>query len=230
MVGAADGARRLPARGGCAATCKGRLRLAARRAARAAVRAGRGAARRARLRGVGAVPRARASRAGSTCAWTARSRAASTSAATRSTTCSRRRSNKAGQIALSLSEAAPRQPLDAARSRRRAGRASSRRRCSRRPGSVLAVAGVGGSTAPPEPPSAQALRRARLQQPCGASSTRATAARPGVVTPGEHRRPAGAAQRAPGHRAGPAGRWPRTSRRCRRARAITRRSRSRGRR
>jgi nitrogen fixation/metabolism regulation signal transduction histidine kinase len=31
-------------------------------------------------------------------------------------------------------------------------------------GGVLAVAGVGGSTAPPEPPAAQALRRARLQQ------------------------------------------------------------------
>jgi nitrogen fixation/metabolism regulation signal transduction histidine kinase len=31
-------------------------------------------------------------------------------------------------------------------------------------GTVLAVAGTGGSTAPPEPPSAQALRRARLQQ------------------------------------------------------------------
>ncbi len=31
-------------------------------------------------------------------------------------------------------------------------------------GSVLAVGGVGGSTAPPEPPPAQALRRARLQQ------------------------------------------------------------------
>ena len=31
-------------------------------------------------------------------------------------------------------------------------------------GNVLAVAGIGGSTAPPEPPPAQALRRARLQQ------------------------------------------------------------------
>ena len=31
-------------------------------------------------------------------------------------------------------------------------------------GNVLAVAGIGGSTAPPDPPSAQLLRRARLQQ------------------------------------------------------------------
>ena len=38
-------------------------------------------------------------------------------------------------------------------------------------GSVLAVGGIGTSTAPPEPPPAQALRRARLQQPYEAIET-----------------------------------------------------------
>ncbi len=35
-------------------------------------------------------------------------------------------------------------------------------------GNVIAVAGISGSTAPPDPPGAQALRRARLQQPTSA--------------------------------------------------------------
>ena len=39
-------------------------------------------------------------------------------------------------------------------------------------GGVLAVAGVSGSTLPPEPPPAQALRRARLQQPYSAIDQR----------------------------------------------------------
>ena len=40
-------------------------------------------------------------------------------------------------------------------------------------GNVLAVAGIGGSTAPPETPTAQALRRARLQQTTSAIVQRA---------------------------------------------------------
>ena len=40
-------------------------------------------------------------------------------------------------------------------------------------GNVLAVAGIGGSTAPPETPTAQALRRARLQQTTAAIEQRA---------------------------------------------------------
>ncbi len=71
--------------------------------------------------------------------------------------------NKAGQIALSIGEPG-------------AGSLSSRlNRATEQAGvyeaalfsasgNVLAIAGIGGSTAPPEPPTAQALRGARLQQ------------------------------------------------------------------
>jgi len=71
--------------------------------------------------------------------------------------------NKAGQVALAMSDPG------------RVGLSSRLNRAAEQAGvfeaalysstgSLLAVAGVGGSTATPEPPSAQALRRARLQQ------------------------------------------------------------------
>jgi nitrogen fixation/metabolism regulation signal transduction histidine kinase len=71
--------------------------------------------------------------------------------------------NKAGQIALTMSEAG------AAGVTARLNRAAEQAGVYEASlftstGSVLAVAGMGGSTAPPEPPPAQALRRARLQQ------------------------------------------------------------------
>jgi nitrogen fixation/metabolism regulation signal transduction histidine kinase len=75
----------------------------------------------------------------------------------------RETTNKAGQIALQLSEpgtgSAPARLIRAAE---QAGAQEAALFTSS--GSVLAVAGVGGNTAPPDPPPAQALRRARLQQ------------------------------------------------------------------
>ena len=71
--------------------------------------------------------------------------------------------NKAAQIALSLSEGGG--ASLAARLNRAADQAGVyEATLFSSTGSVLAVAGIGGSTAPPEPPPAQALRRARLQQ------------------------------------------------------------------
>ncbi len=76
--------------------------------------------------------------------------------------------NKAGQIALTLSEAAPGSAVDAPQPRGRAGRRlrgdavfGDRAACSPSRGSAV-------RRAPPEPPPAQALRRARLQQPTAA--------------------------------------------------------------
>jgi nitrogen fixation/metabolism regulation signal transduction histidine kinase len=72
-------------------------------------------------------------------------------------------SNKAAQISLSLSEGGG--ASLAARLNRAADQAGVyEATLFSSTGSVLAVAGIGGSTAPPEPPPAQALRRARLQQ------------------------------------------------------------------
>jgi nitrogen fixation/metabolism regulation signal transduction histidine kinase len=72
-------------------------------------------------------------------------------------------SNKAAQIALSLSEGGD--ASLAARLNRAAEQAGVfEATLFSSTGSVLAVAGIGGATAPPEPPPAQALRRARLQQ------------------------------------------------------------------
>jgi nitrogen fixation/metabolism regulation signal transduction histidine kinase len=71
--------------------------------------------------------------------------------------------NKAGQIALALSEPGPGTvPGRLIRAAEQAG--VSEAALFNAAGAVLAVGGVGGATAPPEPPSAQALRRARLQQ------------------------------------------------------------------
>jgi len=71
--------------------------------------------------------------------------------------------NKAGQIALAISE--PGAGGVTARLNRAAEQAGVyEASLFTATGSVLAVAGMGGSTATPEPPPAQALRRARLQQ------------------------------------------------------------------
>jgi nitrogen fixation/metabolism regulation signal transduction histidine kinase len=71
--------------------------------------------------------------------------------------------NKADQIAQALAEADP-APV-ATRLNRAAERAAVHEATLfSTTGTLLAVAGIGGSTATPEPPPAQALRRARLQQ------------------------------------------------------------------
>ena len=71
--------------------------------------------------------------------------------------------NKASQIAVTLGEAAP--GSLSARLNRAAEQAGVHEAALySSTGSVLAVAGIGSSTAPPETPPAQALRRARLQQ------------------------------------------------------------------
>ncbi len=71
--------------------------------------------------------------------------------------------NKAGQIALAVSE--PGAGSLSSRLNRAAEQAGVYEAALfTSSGNVLAVAGVGGSTAPPEPPPAQALRGARLQQ------------------------------------------------------------------
>jgi two-component system, NtrC family, nitrogen regulation sensor histidine kinase NtrY len=71
--------------------------------------------------------------------------------------------NKASQIALILAEGGP--GSVSTRLNRAAEQANVyEATLFSSTGGVLAVAGVGGSTAPPEPPPAQALRRARLQQ------------------------------------------------------------------
>ncbi len=75
----------------------------------------------------------------------------------------RETSNKASQLALTLEEAGP--GAAAARLPRAAEQAGVYEAALYSgAGAILSVAGVGGGTAPPEPPSAQALRRARLQQ------------------------------------------------------------------
>jgi nitrogen fixation/metabolism regulation signal transduction histidine kinase len=71
--------------------------------------------------------------------------------------------NKAAQIALTLSEPGP-GSLSARLNRAAEQAAVHEAALFSATGSVLAVAGVGGSTAPPDAPSAQLLRRARLQQ------------------------------------------------------------------
>jgi nitrogen fixation/metabolism regulation signal transduction histidine kinase len=71
--------------------------------------------------------------------------------------------NKAGQIALTLGESAP-GSLSARLNRAAEQSGVFEAALFSATGSVLAVAGIGGSTAPPETPPAQALRRARLQQ------------------------------------------------------------------
>ena len=71
--------------------------------------------------------------------------------------------NKAGQIALSLSEGGD--AMLSTRLNRAAEQAGVFEATLFSPtGSVLAIAGIGGGTAAPEAPPAQALRRARLQQ------------------------------------------------------------------
>jgi len=73
-------------------------------------------------------------------------------------------SNKAGQIALTLGESAPGSlSTRLNRAAEQAGVFEAVLFSST--GNVLAVAGIGGSTAPPEPLPAQALRNARLQVP-----------------------------------------------------------------
>jgi len=73
-------------------------------------------------------------------------------------------SNKAGQIAVTLGESAPGSiSTRLNRAAEQAGIFEAVLYSST--GSVLAVAGIGGSTAPPEPLPAQALRNARLQVP-----------------------------------------------------------------
>ena len=81
-------------------------------------------------------------------------------------------SNKAGQIAVTLGEAAPGSlSTRLNRAAEQAGIFEAALFSST--GSVLAVAGIGGSTAPPETPPAQALRRARLQQTAATIEQRA---------------------------------------------------------
>ncbi len=80
--------------------------------------------------------------------------------------------NKAGQIALTLGEAAPGSaPTRLNRAAEQAGVFEAVLFSST--GHVLAVGGIGDSTAPPETPPAQALRRARLQQTTSAIEQRA---------------------------------------------------------
>jgi nitrogen fixation/metabolism regulation signal transduction histidine kinase len=75
----------------------------------------------------------------------------------------RETTNKAGQIALALAEPGTgSMPARLIRAAERAGAHEAALFTSA--GGVLAVGGVGGATAPPDPPGAQALRRARLQQ------------------------------------------------------------------
>ena len=83
------------------------------------------------------------------------------------------------------------------------------------------------SRATPEPPPAQALRRARLQQSTSEIEQRDERAAAARRRAGEQRRPARAAQAAAGDRAGAARRSRRRPRRCRPACATTRSSRSR---
>ena len=139
--------------------------------------------------------------------------------------------NKAAQMALSLSEGGGASLAVAAHRAPPSRPASTRRRCSRRPAACSRSRGIGGSTAPPEPPPAQALRRARLQQSYSAIEPSPDGGlRAARRHAGQHRRPARAAQAAAGGRAGAARRSRRTPRRCRPGGATTRRSRSRGRR
>ena len=138
-------------------------RLAA--AARAAVRAGRRAAGRARLRGVGAVPRpldrelvrrARRSRA--------RGRPRTSGAVALDYLLQDDDEQGATQIAArSPNREAPPVPI-ALIARSRAGRRRTRRRCTPPRAASSRSAASAQSTATPEPPPAQALRRARLQQ------------------------------------------------------------------
>jgi nitrogen fixation/metabolism regulation signal transduction histidine kinase len=72
--------------------------------------------------------------------------------------------NKASQIALTLSEGAGTASLTSRLSRAAEQAGVYEATLFSSTGGVLAVGGVGGSTAAPEPPPAQALRRARLQQ------------------------------------------------------------------
>ena len=72
--------------------------------------------------------------------------------------------NKAGQIALTLAEPAP-GSLSARLNRAAEQAGIFEAVLFSSTGNVLAVAGIGGSTAPPEPLPAQALRNARLQVP-----------------------------------------------------------------
>src|SRR4029453_2081746 len=71
--------------------------------------------------------------------------------------------NKASQIAVTLGETAP-GSLSARLNRAAAQAGVYEATLLSSTGSVLVVAGIASSTAPPETPPAQALRRARLQQ------------------------------------------------------------------
>jgi nitrogen fixation/metabolism regulation signal transduction histidine kinase len=75
----------------------------------------------------------------------------------------RETANKAGQIAVTLGEVAP-GSLSTRLNRAAEQAGVFEATVFSSTGNVLAVAGIGGSTAPPETPPAQALRRARLQQ------------------------------------------------------------------
>ena len=138
--------------------------------------------------------------------------------------------NKANQIALTLAEGGPGTVTTRLnRAAEQAGVYEAALFSST--GGVLAVAGVGGSTAPPEPPPAAALRRARLQQSTATpeqtpEGVLQQAARRGA---GQHRRPAGAAQGAAGHRARAEGAAAGLRERFAPDRTTTRRSRSRAR-
>jgi nitrogen fixation/metabolism regulation signal transduction histidine kinase len=81
-------------------------------------------------------------------------------------------SNKAVQVALTLGEAAP-GSLSARLNRAAEQAGIFEAAVFSSTGNVLAVAGIGGSTAPPETPPAQALRRARLQQTAATIEQRA---------------------------------------------------------
>ena len=142
-----------------------------------------------------------------------------------------------------LKETTQSRDADRRRARRRAGRRPARRlsRAAEQAGvyeaalfspsgSVLAVAGLGGGMTP-EPLPGDALRRARLQQTYAkVEQTQDAGLMLRVVVPVNSERPARSAARAAGDRAACRGRSRRISKRCRRARATTRRSRSRARR
>ena len=155
--------RRLAALAAAAQPQGRRVRLAPRRAPRAAVRARRRPARRAGVRRVGAVHRpqhrklvrrARRPRA--------RRRPG---AGPEDARLPAQGLGQQGDPDGGHARREPGQPRAARCRARPSRRTCTRRRSSRRPGAVLAVAGTGGARTTPEPPPPSALRLARLQQP-----------------------------------------------------------------